>query len=978
MAKTKNKSTSAEPQRNYEDSPGAGDRNSRKARISEDKVVPESDAGERQSNLLPHRPVKEIDLDEAQMLKAPEMSLGQLPPTSVTGMAQSGEAETADGVIATQDGQEDATCEAQITQQQSKEEKAKLQQKHPALLENKVDGRQKTDNRLEQQSQQSELPSQKAEIPDSSDRGPGMNVGELANKSVGIHTEGVQFGTPRAQFPPLPNRSGRQIGQDGQQQAVNAPSLNVTADKSPAVSELWSSQQANPVEQEKTVQLKKMAEIEKAISSPDSGISGKQDHNRQKQRSEQSSEEEQDSASGLGSASEAARHGVEQADNEKAEKHGKRQGGQNLKNKKYGGPGGGSKSPKRYQNLAANGPFRGMPTRSSVPARPVVESEKYILTDSTVLILNRGDITKWSVDGKTDAIVNAANEACLGGGGVDGAIHRAAGAELYELCKELRPVERGVRCRTGDAVVTLAAKLPVKYVIHTVGPIFYSYKREDCQKKLSSAYMRSLQRAKELELQYICFCAISCGIYGYPVTEAASVSLRTLQQYAYCSSLKEVHFMLFEQETWDAYRMEAREHLERIGTPAEGGPAQPQPPVEAQGPSSSSGTAKMSSEASPAKGWVDRFQLGRSDKKSAGRLSQMLSQTVSGNGGGGAAALGGSKETHGVPMRETSLDAADTKGAKESDLYNLGSASNTSSETTNNDSATERKLGEGEAQDFGLQDVAMATAARGAASCAGAGLPGTAGEVAAVATEGTIDTKDASMAEGYKESSDPVQHSDLLGAAWDAPPSQPTPPPQAPEIKSHLSESPNMMGKQTCLDSGMGWTAPASDYQITSAPFEVYAATMKSFHANTQVLDKQALTTAESGIDLVDAAPPGPLGAATNFAVKASLKALQASSNAAGASACAAAVAETARNAGAATAAGTATGAEGGAGDARGPVSLGTAEGLEENTAKRRKMDHENCQTVPGETAMVKDPALTENKDEPTSDRTAPASLTTT
>ncbi|EKX43314.1 hypothetical protein GUITHDRAFT_158055 [Guillardia theta CCMP2712] len=116
--------------------------------------------------------------------------------------------------------------------------------------------------------------------------------------------------------------------------------------------------------------------------------------------------------------------------------------------------------------------------------------------------ISQGDITKF----KGDAIVNAANERCLGGGGVDGAIHRAAGEELYQACLKLEEVEEGVRCPTGQAVITPGFKLDAKNVIHT------------------SAYRSSLQLANEHNLKSIAFPAISCGVFAYPVKEAGTLS----------------------------------------------------------------------------------------------------------------------------------------------------------------------------------------------------------------------------------------------------------------------------------------------------------------------------------------------------------------------------------------------------------------------------------------------------------------------
>ncbi|CAI5474488.1 unnamed protein product [Closterium sp. Yama58-4] len=178
------------------------------------------------------------------------------------------------------------------------------------------------------------------------------------------------------------------------------------------------------------------------------------------------------------------------------------------------------------------------------------EASAYLLgEEGCVLVLQRGDLTRWFVDGRTDAIVNAANERMLGGGGVDGAIHRAAGPALVRECKAVPEVSRGVRCPTGQAVCTGAAELPVKHVIHTVGPIYTSAARS--APLLHSAYVRSMEEARKAHVKFIAFPAVSCGIYGYPFPDAAQVSLKALQ--AACASFSEVHFILFNEEAMDAY-----------------------------------------------------------------------------------------------------------------------------------------------------------------------------------------------------------------------------------------------------------------------------------------------------------------------------------------------------------------------------------------------------------------------------------------
>jgi O-acetyl-ADP-ribose deacetylase (regulator of RNase III) len=135
------------------------------------------------------------------------------------------------------------------------------------------------------------------------------------------------------------------------------------------------------------------------------------------------------------------------------------------------------------------------------------------------------DITTLEVD----AIVNAANETLLGGGGVDGAIHCAAGPDLLAACRALPPLRPHVRCPTGDARITPGFRLPAKFVIHTVGPVWHGGNAGEAQ-LLASCYRVSLQLARKHDVRSIAFPAISCGVYGYPIDEAVAVAVREVRK----------------------------------------------------------------------------------------------------------------------------------------------------------------------------------------------------------------------------------------------------------------------------------------------------------------------------------------------------------------------------------------------------------------------------------------------------------------
>ena len=163
--------------------------------------------------------------------------------------------------------------------------------------------------------------------------------------------------------------------------------------------------------------------------------------------------------------------------------------------------------------------------------------------DSKIDIV-RSDITKLDVD----AIVNAANTTLLGGGGVDGAIHRAAGPELLAECRALGG------CRPGEARITRGYHLPARFVIHTVGPVWRGGKRHEPE-ILANCYRNSLQLAVENEIKTIAFPAISCGAYGYPIPEAAQIALKATRDFlATDDSIDKVAFVLSGEDIYDAYR----------------------------------------------------------------------------------------------------------------------------------------------------------------------------------------------------------------------------------------------------------------------------------------------------------------------------------------------------------------------------------------------------------------------------------------
>ncbi|NPA44771.1 MAG: O-acetyl-ADP-ribose deacetylase [Chlorobi bacterium] len=160
-----------------------------------------------------------------------------------------------------------------------------------------------------------------------------------------------------------------------------------------------------------------------------------------------------------------------------------------------------------------------------------------------LISIHKGDITKL----KVDAIVNAANTSLLGGGGVDGAIHRAAGKELLEECKTLNG------CKTGEAKITKAYNLPAKFVIHTVGPV-WSLRNKKANELLKNAYENSLKIAVENGVKTIAFPNISTGVYHFPKEDAAEIAINTVKEFiAKNQQIEKVIFAIFDDENYNIY-----------------------------------------------------------------------------------------------------------------------------------------------------------------------------------------------------------------------------------------------------------------------------------------------------------------------------------------------------------------------------------------------------------------------------------------
>lgn len=172
--------------------------------------------------------------------------------------------------------------------------------------------------------------------------------------------------------------------------------------------------------------------------------------------------------------------------------------------------------------------------------------------------LLRGDITKI----KVDAIVNAANTSLLGGGGVDGAIHRAGGKDILEDCQKIRNKQGG--CRVGDAVLTTAGTLPAKFVIHAVGPVWNGGESNEME-LLSKAYFNSLKIAADNNAQSVSFPNISTGIYKFPKEKAAKIAIRTVSDFIKVTNkIERIVFVCFDEENYQIYSKLLKEKREPL------------------------------------------------------------------------------------------------------------------------------------------------------------------------------------------------------------------------------------------------------------------------------------------------------------------------------------------------------------------------------------------------------------------------------
>lgn len=197
--------------------------------------------------------------------------------------------------------------------------------------------------------------------------------------------------------------------------------------------------------------------------------------------------------------------------------------------------------------------------KATVTPPEATESATFQLPNGASLVFLVGDITRESCD----AIVNAANSSLLGGGGVDGAIHRAGGPTILEECKAI--VTRIQRLPAGQAVITTAGRMLTKNVIHTVGPVWYGGDRNEPE-TLANSYRNSLRVADENRVKSIAFPSISTGAFGYPTDKAATVAVTTVVvEAAKLKSITEVRFVLFDSRTYRHYVNAAHEVLEESG-----------------------------------------------------------------------------------------------------------------------------------------------------------------------------------------------------------------------------------------------------------------------------------------------------------------------------------------------------------------------------------------------------------------------------
>ena len=170
----------------------------------------------------------------------------------------------------------------------------------------------------------------------------------------------------------------------------------------------------------------------------------------------------------------------------------------------------------------------------------------------TKLSLIQGDITLQ----ETEAIVNAANTSLLGGGGVDGAIHRAGGSKILEECKAIRAKQGG--CPTGEAVITSGGNMKAKYVVHTVGPV-WSGGNSNEEQLLRNAYYNSLNLAMEKGIKSVSFPSISTGVYRFPIDKASRIALNTVKEFLQKHNFVEVRFVLFSERDLKVYEEALRE-----------------------------------------------------------------------------------------------------------------------------------------------------------------------------------------------------------------------------------------------------------------------------------------------------------------------------------------------------------------------------------------------------------------------------------